>query len=65
MPSEAGLYFAKSKKEMKWFDLIVDVQGESPMLYISYALDRGALTGPRLVAMKPFEVAEWGRKIET
>lgn len=62
-PTEAGLYFAKSKKEMQWFDYVVDVQGEAPMLYISYVLDRG-INGPRLLALKPIDIVEWGKKIE-
>jgi len=61
MPDHAGLYFAKTKKE-GWWDLIVDVQGKSPMLYISHAYYRGGLD-PRIVQMKPFEIAEWGKEI--
>jgi len=59
-PERAGLYLAKSD-EYKWWNLIVDVQGAAPMLYIRYALDR---SGPRLLNLKPFDIKEWGPRIE-
>lgn len=63
LPSKPGLYFAKSRKEMQWFDYIVEVLGEAPMLYISYVLDRG-INGPLILHLKPFEIAGWGSQID-
>ena len=48
VPQEPGLYFAKSNKD-GWWDLIVNVQGESPMLYIDHIYSRGGASGPRII----------------
>jgi len=62
IPEESGFYFAKLEHG-KCFNLIVRVEGVAPMLYISYALDMG-IYGPRIAAIKPFQINEWGPKIE-
>jgi hypothetical protein len=62
VPQETGLYFAMSTRKQHWYDLIVDIRGEAPMLYIACVFDRG-LNGPRVYAAKPFEIAVWGPKI--
>lgn len=60
VPQEAGLYLAKGK-DFKWWNFIVAIEGKAPMLYISYVLDR---INTRLVQAKPFEIDEWGSKIQ-
>jgi len=62
VPQETGLYFAKSTKSHQWYDLIVDINGEVPMLFITCVFDRG-LNGPRVYAAKPYDIAVWGPKI--
>ena len=62
IPEEFGFYFAKLEHG-NCFNLIVRVEGGAPMLYISYALDIG-INGPRIIAIKPFQINEWGSKIE-
>ena len=32
-PTEPGLYLAKSRDDFKWWNLIVEIQGEPPFLY--------------------------------
>ena len=61
-PDKPGLYFAKLRKD-GWYDLIVNVQGESPMLYISHVYDRSACSGPTIRNMRPFEIAQWGPRL--
>lgn len=39
-PTEPGLYWARSRSGMQWYDLIVEVVGEAPWLEIGYILDR-------------------------
>lgn len=31
-PTEPGLYLAKSRDDFKWWNLIVEIQGEAPFL---------------------------------
>ena len=63
VPQEPGLYFAKSNKD-GWWDLIVNVQGESPMLYIDHIYSRGGASRPRIIVESPGYIAVWGKEIE-
>jgi len=63
-PRKAGIYFARSN-HCKWYDLIVDVQGEEPMLYISYAFNMNLVkAGPSVVYLRPFDIDCWGPEIK-
>ena len=39
-PKEPGLYWAKSREAMEWWDLIIEVHGEAPYLNIVVICDR-------------------------
>jgi hypothetical protein len=60
-PTERGLYLARSAKDYRWFNLVVEVDGESPFFYIRTMLNR---TGPYLSKeVNPNDIV-WGPKIE-
>lgn len=61
VPDCQGLYMAKSRDDIH-YDLIVDVRGLPPMLYIHCAFDRGFQEGPRVLTPppKPFEICQSG-----
>ena len=62
IPQTAGFYWA-SALDINYFNLIVKVEGNAPMLFITYALDN-SFKGPRVIPLKPYEITEWGPKIE-
>lgn len=41
LPTTPGLYWAKTAKNFKWWNLIIKVGGSAPWLRIDYCLDRG------------------------
>ena len=49
---------------VKWYNLIVKVSNEPPMLYIEYALDSSGLNGPKLISIAPYQIDCWGDKIK-
>lgn len=57
-PTEAGLYWAKSGT-YKWFNLIVEIYGESPFFKIR------AWCRPKdqIINISHTDIAEWGDKI--
>jgi hypothetical protein len=62
IPQKAGLYFAKSEKRYGWWNMIVDVQGNPPMLFISNAYYRG-IDSKVVGHLIPYEIGEWGPEI--
>lgn len=61
IPQESGLYFAKSGKAYGWYNLIIDVAGVAPFLYINYVINRVTDTIEQ-GRLTPIYV--WGPKIE-
>lgn len=61
IPQESGLYFAKSGKDYGWYNLIIDVAGKAPFLYINYAVNRVTDT---IVPGWLTPIYAWGPKIE-
>lgn len=60
IPTEQGLYWAKSDTDYRWYNLIVAVVGESPWLSIYYAFNRSE---HRTVPVDPKGII-WGPRIE-
>lgn len=60
-PKKAGIYQAKLNC-FHWFNLIVFVKGEAPMLYIKWAFD---MANGELRTIKPEDIESWGREIES
>lgn len=63
IPTTAGLYWAR-KTYTKWWNYIVRVEGEAPMLFIAWVLVLGGLDGPKLVSARPYDIEQWGNRIE-
>lgn len=50
IPTHAGLYFARTREAMGWYNAIVSIEGEAPMLYVQCVWDR---TEDKLYLKKP------------
>ena len=61
-PTKEGLYWARASVD-DWFNLIVSVQGEAPMLQIAWALRLSGLDAPKLIKPAPSEIDEWDLNI--
>ena len=57
-PTKAGLYWARANVT-GWFNLIVNVEGEAPMLTVTWALRLSGLDAPKLIAISPTNIDEW------
>lgn len=66
MPTEPGFYWASSGT-FGWYNLIVRVEGQAPMLYIPWVVNTGLLTEVGVAIQKaiPSDIKNWGPKIET
>lgn len=62
MPTQPGLYWAR-KSFIKWWNYLVKVEGEAPMLHIVWGLEIGRLEIPRLMTMTPGSIEEWGPRL--
>ena len=63
IPSETGLYWGKSDIRRERFNLIVEVTGEAPMLYIAAVYELACnMDGPRILMLKPYQIC-FGPKI--
>ena len=51
-PDKPGLYWAKSRESMEWWDLIVEVAGEAPYLEVIGIADRKT----ELKGVEPYEI---------
>ena len=66
IPSEPGLYLVRTKR-YKWWNLILEVQGEKPFLYIKLIADRSGVnpaTGKSHFGGETPQYYWWGPKIE-
>lgn len=63
VPTEPGFYWAKSKKDYKWFNLIVHVHGTAPF-FTCDVWDRGIHEALHL-RWEPWKIVEWGPRIYT
>lgn len=59
-PTEPGVYWARSRSDFQWHNLIVEVAGEAPWLEILWCFDRGRFS---IVEVSSNEIL-WGPKIE-
>jgi hypothetical protein len=60
MPKEAGIYWARSRRSMEWYDLVVEVGGMAPFLKIDKVIHRSNTSSSNDVI--PW--MEWGPKIK-
>lgn len=58
MPTVAGLYWARMDVD-NWYNLIVSVEGEAPMLQIGWAVKMNGLDAPKLFKPGPWQIDEW------
>lgn len=63
MPTLPGMYWAR-RSGVKWWNYLLKVEGEAPMLFIAWGLKLDGLDGPKLVPLRAYDIEEWGPKLE-